>query len=104
MAQSLQLLFEPYLDAALHDVLLHLRSQISDHMPCTDSFPVLLPLPIYSRVCNIHIKQQFSRANAIDCLTDAKCFMFHNHLDRYAVQTASPTRRTGFEVEDVDVH
>ena len=45
MALSRRLLSEPYLDAALHDVLLHLPSQIPDHMPCTDSFLVLLPLP-----------------------------------------------------------
>ena len=50
MALSRRLLSEPYLDAALHDVLLHLPSQISDHMPCTDSFLVLLlpPLPTYT--------------------------------------------------------
>jgi hypothetical protein len=56
---SRRLLSEPCLDAALHDVLLHLLSQIPDHMPCIDSFPVLLLLPstqnIYSRVYNIHI-------------------------------------------------
>jgi hypothetical protein len=59
------LLCEPYLDAALHDVLLHLLSQIPDHMPYTDSFLVLLlMLPstniIQSRLSNIHIRQQFS--------------------------------------------
>jgi hypothetical protein len=59
------LLCEPYLDAALHDVLLHLLSQIPDHMPYTDSFLVLLLLLpstniIQSRLSNIHIRQQFS--------------------------------------------
>ena len=46
--QPRQLIFEPYLDVALHDVLLHLPSQIPDHMPYTDSFLVLLlPLLMY---------------------------------------------------------
>jgi hypothetical protein len=53
---SRRLLYEPYLDAALHDVLLHLPSQIPDHTPYTDRFLVLLPSTnIDSRVCNIHI-------------------------------------------------
>ena len=43
MPLSRRLLSEPYLDADLHDVLLHLPSQIPDHMPCTDSLPVSLP-------------------------------------------------------------
>jgi hypothetical protein len=62
MVLSRRLLSESYLDAALHDVLLHLLSQIPDHMPCTDSFLVLLPSAqnMYSRICNIHISQQFS--------------------------------------------
>jgi len=62
---SRQLLCEPYLDAALHDVLLHLLSQIPDHMPYTDILLVLLLLLpstniIQSRLSNIHIRQQFS--------------------------------------------
>jgi|SRR5215208_7855790 hypothetical protein len=67
MVLSRRLLSESYLDAALHDVLLHLLSQIPDHMPCTDSFRVLLPSAqnTYSRICNIHIRQQFSIENGI---------------------------------------
>ena len=76
MALSRRLLSEPYLDVALHDVLLHLLSQILAHMPCTDSFRVLLPSTnnIYRVVCNIHIRQQFSMANEInsDALTSKK--------------------------------
>ena len=43
MPLSRRLLSEPYLDADLHGVLLHLLSQIPDHMPCSDSLLVLLP-------------------------------------------------------------
>ena len=53
--QSRQLLFEPYLDAVLHDVLLHLPSQIPDHMPYTDSFLVLLTLLPYRAGYTIYI-------------------------------------------------
>jgi hypothetical protein len=55
MALSRRLLSEPYLDAALHDVLLHLPSQIPDHMPCTDSFLVLLP-----SIKNRYISMQYT--------------------------------------------
>jgi hypothetical protein len=66
MALFRRLLSESYRDAALHDVLLHLPNQIPDHMPCIDSFLVMLPsLPTYTVVCNIHIRQQFSMANGI---------------------------------------
>jgi hypothetical protein len=56
MEMSHHLLYEPYLDAALHGVLLHPPSQIPDHMPYTYSFLVLL-LPSTSTyiVSNIHI-------------------------------------------------
>ena len=56
MEMSHHLLCEPYLDAALHGVLLHPPSQIPDHMPYTYSFRVLL-LPSTSTyiVSNIHI-------------------------------------------------
>jgi hypothetical protein len=72
---SRRLLSEPCLDAALHDVLLRLLSQIPDHMPCTDSFPVLLPSTqnIYSIVSNIHIRQQFSMENKYAQTLDSNC-------------------------------
>jgi signal transduction histidine kinase len=57
MEMSHQLLCEPYLDAALHGVLLHPLSQIPDHMPYTYSYRVLLlPSTISTYiVSNIHI-------------------------------------------------
>lgn len=85
MVLSRRLLSESYLDAALHDVLLHLLSQIPDHMPCTDSFLVLLPSAqnMYSRICNIHISQQFSMKNGISSDSSARTItLSHNVSSR----------------------